>query len=81
MFVKFVKVSNRVYQDRSRVGVDEVFVVSDEQVSQDSGLVEVSEADHVLDSLNGGRMHRLDPALRCQPLLLSVVVNHLETKT
>ena len=58
--------------------VDEVFVVSDEQVPQDAGLVEVAEADHVLDALHGGRVHRLDAPLRGQPYLVAVVVHNLE---
>ena len=53
-----------VYQDWSGVGVDEVFVVSDEQIPENSGFVKVAEADHVLDALNGGRVHRLDAAFR-----------------
>lgn len=57
--------------------VDEVFVVSDEQVPEDSGLVEVAEADHVLDPLHRGRVHGLDATLRGQPLLLAVVVDNL----
>ena len=67
-----------IYQNRSRVRVDEVFVVTDEQVPENSGLVEVAEADHVLHTLDGCRMHRLDSALRCQPLLFAVVVNNLK---
>ena len=34
--------------------------VSDQQVSEDTGFVEVSEADHVLHPGDGGGVHRLD---------------------
>jgi len=37
-------------QDGSGVGVNEVVVVPDEEISEDTSLVEVAEADHVLDS-------------------------------
>ena len=40
--------------------IDEFLSVSDQQVAQDAGLVEVSEADHVLHTVDGGRVHRLD---------------------
>ena len=66
------------HQDGARVGVYQVVVVSDEQVSQDAGLVEVAEADHVLHPLDGGRVHGLDPPLRSEPQLLAVIVDHLK---
>ena len=37
----------------------------------------ISIPDHVLYALDGGGVHRLDPPLRRQPLLLAVVVNYL----
>ena len=40
--------------------------------------MEVSEADHVLDALHRGRVHRLDPPLGREPHLVSVVVDHLD---
>jgi len=58
--------------------IDEVVIVSDEEVAKDAGLVEVPEADHVLHPLYGGGVHGLDPPLRGQPLLLTVVVYHLK---
>ena len=33
--------------------------------------------DHVLDSLDGGRVHGLDPPLWGEPLVLAVVINNL----
>ena len=57
--------------------IDEVVIVSDEEVAEDASLVEVPEADHVLHPLDGGGVHGLDPPLRGQPLLLAVVVHHL----
>lgn len=52
--------------------VDELLAVSDEQVAQDSGLVEVSQADHVLHPMDGGGMHGLDVGgvLGRDPMLL-----------
>ena len=40
--------------------------------------MEVSKADHVLHSLDGGRVHGLDPPLRGEPGLLAVIVHHLD---
>lgn len=40
--------------------VYEFFSVSDEQVAEDAGFVEVSQPDHVLHAVDGGGMHRLD---------------------
>lgn len=40
--------------------------------------MEVAEADHVLDAGHRRRVHRLDAALRRQPLLFAVVVNNLK---
>ena len=65
-------------QDRYYTYVDKIVLVSDEEVSQDAGLVEVAEADHVLDPLDGGGVHGLDPALGGEPLLLPVIVHHLD---
>ena len=48
---------------RLHTHVDEVVVVSDEEVPEDAGLVEVAEADHVLDALHGGGAP--DGFLRC----------------
>lgn len=53
--------------------VDEILVVADEQVAQDTGLVQVSEGDHVLYTLHRGGVHRLDAALRCQPYFLQQI--------
>lgn len=52
--------------------VDELLSVSDEQVAEDAGFVEVSEADHVLHSVDGGGMHGFDVSgiLRGDPMLL-----------
>ena len=80
------------HQDRSSVGLQRVVMtgkysglthvyliiaVSNQQVPQDPRLIEVPQPNHVLHTLYGGRVHRLDPSLRCQPLLLSVIINHL----
>ena len=40
--------------------------------------MEVTEADHVLDPLDRGGVHGLDPALGGEPLLLPVIVHHLD---
>ena len=47
--------------------INEVSIVSDEQIAQDSSFVQVPQADHVLHPLYWGGMHRLDAALRGQP--------------
>lgn len=38
----------------------EFFSVSDEEVAEDAGLVEISQADHVLHTVDGGGMHWLN---------------------
>ena len=55
-----------------------VSVVSDQKITKNPSLIEVTEADHVLDATNGGRVHGLDPPLLRQPLLLTVIINHLD---
>ena len=40
--------------------------------------MQITEADHVLHPLDGGRVHGLDPPLRSEPGLLSVIVNDLD---
>jgi hypothetical protein len=54
--------------------VDEIFVVSNEQVPEYSGLVQIPQPDHVFDAVYGRRMHGLDPPVRGEPVLLAVVV-------
>ena len=54
-----------------------VVAVSYKQVPENPGLIQVPEADHVLHSADGGRVHRLDPSLRGEPLFLAVIINHL----
>lgn len=61
----------------SKTHVYEVVIVSDKQIPQYSGLMQVSEADHVLDALDGGRVHCLDATLGRQPELVAVIVNNL----
>lgn len=52
--------------------IDDAFVVADEQVAEDAGFVEVAQADHVLHSVDGGRVHGLDVGgiLRRNPVFL-----------
>lgn len=52
--------------------VDDVLVVADEQVSEDAGLIEVTQADHVLHAVDGGRVHWFDVGgtLRTNPVFL-----------
>lgn len=40
--------------------IDDTFAVADEQVAEDASFVEVAQADHVLHSVDGGRVHGLD---------------------
>ena len=81
------------HQDRSSVGLQRVVMtgkysglthvyliiaVSNQQVPQDPRLIEVPQSNHVLHTLYGGGVHRLDPPLLGQPLLLPIVINHLD---
>lgn len=52
--------------------IDEVFPIADQQVPEDSRLVQVPQADHVLHSMDGGGVHGFDVAgvLRGNPVLL-----------
>ena len=52
--------------------IDNVLIVADEQVSEDAGLIEVSQADHVLHAVDGGRVHWFDVGgiLRRYPVFL-----------
>lgn len=52
--------------------VDDTLVVADEQVAEDSGFVQVTQTDHVLHPVDGGRVHWLDVCgvLRRDPVLL-----------
>ena len=58
--------------------VNLIVAVSYQKVPQDARLIEVPESNHVLHALYGGGVHRLDPPLLSEPLLLSVVINHLD---
>ena len=58
--------------------IDFIPIVSDEQVPQYPSLIQVSKGNHVLHSPDGGRVHRFDPPLWRQPLLLTIVINHLD---
>lgn len=60
--------------------VNEVLVVSDEQVPEDACLVEVAQADHVLHALHRCGVHGLDAPLWGQPYLVAVVVDHLDVQ-
>ena len=59
--------------------IDLIPIISDEKVPQYPGLVQVTEANHVFHSPNGCRVHRLDPPLRSQPLLLPVIIDNLDS--
>ena len=52
--------------------IDEVLPIADQQVPEDSRLVQVSQADHVLHSMDGGGVHGFDVAsiLWGNPVLL-----------
>ncbi len=70
----------RIHRDENgaRVRVDEVLVVADQEVPEDAGLVKVAEADHVLDALNGCRVHGFNASLGRQPDFVAVIVDHLD---
>lgn len=55
--------------------IDEVAIVSYEQISQYAGLVQVPEPDHVLDAVYRRGVHGLDAALGRQPVLAAIVVS------
>lgn len=52
--------------------IDEVLSIADQQIPEDSCLVQVPQADHVLHSMDGGGVHGFDVAgiLRGNPVLL-----------
>lgn len=37
-----------------------MLVVTDEQVAEDAGFIQVAQTDHVLHAVHGGRVHGLD---------------------
>lgn len=57
--------------------VDNVVHVTYEQVPQDASLIELSQRDHVLHTLNGSRVHAAHLPLAVHPQLSPVVVHHL----
>jgi len=61
--------------------VDQILLVPNEQVPQDASLVQITQGYHVLHSLDGGRVHGLDAALRGQPHLVAIVIAHLDATT
>lgn len=54
------------------VYIYEFFSVSDEEVAEDSSFVEVTETYHILYTMDGGGVHRLNVGglLRRDPVLL-----------
>lgn len=44
----------------SETHINEFLSVSDEQVAEDAGFIEVSQPDHVLHTVDGGGMHWLN---------------------
>lgn len=56
--LQFVAAVNELYC--SNTHIYSFLSVSDQQVAQDAGFIEISQADHVLDAVDGGGMHRLD---------------------
>ena len=62
---------------RTDAHIDLVPIISDEKIPQYPGLVQVTEANHVLHSPDGGWVHGLDSPLRRQPLLLAIIINDL----
>ena len=51
--------------------IDEMLPVADQQVPKDSCLIQVSQPDHVLHSMDGGGVHGFDVAGK-----ISQMVNH-----
>ena len=52
--------------------VDDIFIVANVQIAQDTSLVQITKWNHILDALNWRWMHSFDPSFRCQPLFLSI---------
>ena len=46
--------------DSGGTNIDDALIVADEQVAEDAGFVEVTQADHVLHPLDGRWVHGLD---------------------
>lgn len=59
--------------------IDLIPIISDKKVPQNPGLIQITETDHVLHSPDGSRVHGLDPPLRRQPLLLSIIIDDLDS--
>lgn len=58
--------------------IDEVLPIANQQVPENSGLVQVPQADHVLHPMDGGGVHGFDVAgiLRGNPVLLGKEQGH-----
>jgi hypothetical protein len=52
--------------------VNHILVISNQQIPEDPGLVQVPQRYHILHALYGRRVHRFDTSLGSQPLLLMV---------
>ena len=73
-----VNIDVEIIKDTKNTHVDEVVIVANEKVSQDSSFMKISETDHILHPLDRGGVHGLDPPLRGEPGLLPVIINHLD---
>ena len=58
--------------------INKIVIVSNQEIPQNTSFMEVSKANHVLHALDGGRVHGFDPPLGGEPLLLPVIVHHLD---
>ena len=56
--------------DTLKTYVDEVTVVSNEEIAEDAGLVEVSETNHIVEAFHGRRVHRLETHPRLNVVFL-----------
>lgn len=58
--------------------IDEVLPITNQQVPENSGLIQVPQADHVLHPMDGGGVHGFDVAgiLRGNPVLLGKEQDH-----
>lgn len=59
--------------------IDEILTITNEQVSEDAGFVEVPQANHIFHPMGWGGMHRLDTTIWCQPVLVTIIVTDVHS--
>lgn len=54
--------------------IDQIFVVSDEQISQNARFVQITQTDHILNAMYGRCVHCLNSAIWRQPMLIAIII-------